>query len=866
MVNAFLGNELEGGPANLYLRRHGARVEWTALLGPRSPGEVRAGRERHRDRRRVVGAALSRVARAGRSRRRRGSGMSRWRTPAGASCRVDLVYAQDVALANYGAVRLNEYYVSQYVDHTPLKHPSRGTVLAVRQNLARRRAPPLALHRIAAAAARASARTHSSFMGFPRAPAGRLPRWKPSACRACAASTSIRWRCCRMRRCRWPPGRAPRSASSHGWSRIIRGSAAPPTSASPIARWRCPKPCLPGTKARRGIGPCGHALQRRTACLPRQPLDAGDADTALRRRPPAVEEEDGELLSFFRADGAHVVLPAKERASLRPHGQILRTGDQLVPDEASLTTTVWMGGVFHSMVTQGHVSINRFLSTTHSYLGLYRSHGQRLFVERDGAWHLLGEPSAFEMTPSGARWLYAQADLLLEVRSWAAVDRHELWLTVRVLDGAPCRFLVSNHVALNGDDGSDAVPARWTRDDEGVIVACLPDTDVGRRFPDGAFRIDAAPETAIERVGGDELLFADGRSRGQPFVVLITAPATSLGLRITGQLVEAPHAEVTADAARSVCKRCGRGRSLLARHDRSAGSGGAGIGGCDARCGHPALAHARRVDPPSRAARPRAVLGRRLGHARRVPGSGRVAALARAHGAGARAVAARVPQPERGRRLAAVVHVLRTRARHPPARLARRHRVLAAARTRAVPAGLRRRRACSTRSCRIFHPEGDAKAQRAQRAGARRARARADRAARDRGYAPGGLRPRRLERLAATGRPGARRASCAVRGPSRCTTRRSTTLAQALRHARPRGARREAARPRWPAYATTSSACSWPTASLPASRAFAATAPWSTGCIRTTATRACSYSLLPMVHGDPRESVHARAGRCGTSS
>src|SRR5439155_554511 len=85
----------------------------------------------------------------------------------------------------------------------------------------------------------------------------------------------------------------------------------------------------------------------------------------------AVEEANGQLLSFFGADGRHVVLPAKERASLRPHGQILRTGERLVPDEASLTTTVWMGGVFHSMVTQGHVSINRFLSTTHSYLGLF---------------------------------------------------------------------------------------------------------------------------------------------------------------------------------------------------------------------------------------------------------------------------------------------------------------------------------------------------------------------------------------------------------------------------------------------------------------------------------------------------------------
>ena len=32
---------------------------------------------------------------------------------------LDLIYAQDVGLAHYGAVRLNEYYVSQYLDHAP---------------------------------------------------------------------------------------------------------------------------------------------------------------------------------------------------------------------------------------------------------------------------------------------------------------------------------------------------------------------------------------------------------------------------------------------------------------------------------------------------------------------------------------------------------------------------------------------------------------------------------------------------------------------------------------------------------------------------------------------------------------------------
>ena len=37
IVNLFPGNELEGGPTNLYLRRRDGRIESTPLLGPRSP-------------------------------------------------------------------------------------------------------------------------------------------------------------------------------------------------------------------------------------------------------------------------------------------------------------------------------------------------------------------------------------------------------------------------------------------------------------------------------------------------------------------------------------------------------------------------------------------------------------------------------------------------------------------------------------------------------------------------------------------------------------------------------------------------------------------------------------------------------------
>ncbi len=88
------------------------------------------------------------------------------------------------------------------------------------------------------------------------------------------------------------------------------------------------------------------------------------------------------MLSFFTGSHSHVVLKAKERRSLRPHGHIIRTGDRLVPDEASLTSTAWMDGVFHSLHHAG--------AREHQPVSLHdallprpatRSAGLRIFVE-----------------------------------------------------------------------------------------------------------------------------------------------------------------------------------------------------------------------------------------------------------------------------------------------------------------------------------------------------------------------------------------------------------------------------------------------------------------------------------------------------
>ena len=90
------------------------------------------------------------------------------------------------------------------------------------------------------------------------------------------------------------------------------------------------------------------------------------------------------------------------------------------------------------------------------------------FVELDGQWQLLDVPSAFEMSPTPAAGFTKHGGGVIEVVSTAPEDKHELRLALAVLEGAAVRFLISHHVAINGDDGSPAIPVRWEAQGNGI--------------------------------------------------------------------------------------------------------------------------------------------------------------------------------------------------------------------------------------------------------------------------------------------------------------------------------------------------------------------------------------------------------------
>ncbi len=134
-VNLYPGTALEAGPANIWVRRRlSDGVSSHALLGPASGSSVCSDGSTMLVTGRTRGLAYTAAFRLG-----RGEPAWSWRVElanlSGASVEVDVVHAQDVALAPHDVVRTNELYVAQYLDVTALEHPRAGTVVAVRQNL-----------------------------------------------------------------------------------------------------------------------------------------------------------------------------------------------------------------------------------------------------------------------------------------------------------------------------------------------------------------------------------------------------------------------------------------------------------------------------------------------------------------------------------------------------------------------------------------------------------------------------------------------------------------------------------------------------------------------------------------------------------
>jgi hypothetical protein len=263
------------------------------------------------------------------------------------------------------------------------------------------------------------------------------------------------------------------------------------------------------------------------------------------RRRTHLERANGKLLSLFvpgRTHSRHVVLRDKEHIVARRHGSLVRSGQALLPDETILCATAWMHGVFGAQLTIGNTSFHKLFSVSRDPYNITRASGLRMLMETKGGWRLLTVPSAFEMGLSDCRWVYRLAQRTVTVSATVCGDEPAMQWRVTV-EGSRCRFLIFGHLVLGEQEYGPA--GRIEIDSKRKRFTFRPDLNDrwGQQYPEAVYRLVTSTPGRVDTIGGDELLYADGKRRSGGYVAIRTKPMNEFVFSVVGSMADAKLAD-----------------------------------------------------------------------------------------------------------------------------------------------------------------------------------------------------------------------------------------------------------------------------------------------------------------------------------
>ena len=561
MINQVLGSPIACGMGRLYLRTGGREPMILPVIGPEAPCRI--------------GAADDRFVWQGEQRGLRHkvclwlhpeSDVWFWRldvvNKGSGELSCDAAFIQDLGLGERGFLMGNEAYASQYLDHFVARHPRVNHVLMSRQNLSQQGAHPWTAHGCLEGAAgfatdfrELMGATHRDADQFGLPFGASLPSNRLQSETACAALQSE------------PTALAPGAAASWTFFGVYKSDHAAASSAADLSEIDAVERASKAWAQREVSlsGPARSVLHDAPAAVA-DALDKRATGERYRRR-VHVERTNGQDLSFFtpaKSLNRHVVLRDKERLLARRHGALLRSGDGMLPDEDMLCATCWMHGVFGAQLTIGNTSFHKLFSVSRDPYNITRGNGLRMLVDLAGGWRLLTVPSAFEMGLSDCRWVYRLADRTITVSAIVSSDEPVMQWRV-VVDGDACRFLVFGHLVLGEQEFAAA--ARWEIDARRKSFAFRPDPDGlwGQRYPKAAYRLVTSTPAQIETVGGDELLYVDGKRRSGAYAAIRTRATNGFDFAVVGSLTDAKRAEALAAKYAGAVDPA----TMLARSDRA---------------------------------------------------------------------------------------------------------------------------------------------------------------------------------------------------------------------------------------------------------------------------------------------------------
>jgi cellobiose phosphorylase len=114
------------------------------------------------------------------------------------------------------------------------------------------------------------------------------------------------------------------------------------------------------------------------------------------------------------------------------------------------------------------------------------------------------------------------------------------------VEGNPCRFLVFGHLVLGERELDHAGCVEIDVARNRFIFRPDPNWLWGRHYPDAAYHLVVSTPAAVDAIGGDELLYTDGRPRGGAYAVIQTRSTNELCFAVVGSLRKAEEAQALA--------------------------------------------------------------------------------------------------------------------------------------------------------------------------------------------------------------------------------------------------------------------------------------------------------------------------------
>lgn len=526
MINQLLTNSIDGAISNLFLRIHTpGGIEAYPLLGVQSNSVVTVSENRMIWEGNASGVAYKVLFTL------TDRGIWFWDVELqGQGIRADLIYGQDIGIAHPGAVRTNEAYLSQYIDHAVFEKEEGGFVICSRQNQPQGGAFPY-LQQGSLTRAVGYSTDGFQFFGLSYKETNKAEAlYKENLANEVYqyefAYTALQSPCVKL------DGSArfvfygmykedhPDAVSSLEFQEELQAAwKQVETMPAPVTGEK-----LPRVERSRDLGDLLRTL----------PMTEEELNVLFPVR--RQEERDGQkLLSFFTDTYEHIVLKEKELRVERPHGHILMSGNNVSFSTPVVTTTSYMYGLFNSQLVIGNTNFNKMMSNARNALNVHKTSGQRIYIEIDGKYRLLGMPSMFEIGFNYVRWYYKTESDIFIITNFTAASAPEVTLQVRSESGRPYRYLVTHQNTMNVNEYE--VPYHMVQED-GVLIFRADHTSLSASvYPELHYRLQVIG--ADMDVADETRLASYVRPGSASLTVLELGPSADWSMTIQGSLEKA---------------------------------------------------------------------------------------------------------------------------------------------------------------------------------------------------------------------------------------------------------------------------------------------------------------------------------------